>query len=43
VDLSAAADFNRILEALIVRVANAPQAPEWKPGSFFRRFTSSIN
>jgi Peptidase family M28 len=38
VDLEAAAQFNSILTALIKRVADAPQAPEWKPDSFFRRF-----
>lgn len=38
VDLEAAAQFNGILTALIERVADAEQAPEWKPGSFFRRF-----
>lgn len=38
VDLEAAAQFNNILTALVERVANAPQAPEWKPDSFFRRF-----
>jgi hypothetical protein len=38
VDLAAAAQFNGILEALLERVADAPQAPEWKPDSFFRRF-----
>jgi len=38
VDLAAAAQFNAILEALLVKVADAPQAPQWKPDSFFRRF-----
>jgi Zn-dependent M28 family amino/carboxypeptidase len=38
VDLEAAAQFNNILAALIERVADAAQAPEWKPDSFFRRF-----
>lgn len=38
VDLEAAARFNNILTALIERVADAGQSPEWKPGSFFRRF-----
>jgi Zn-dependent M28 family amino/carboxypeptidase len=40
VDLEGAARFNSILTALIERVANAPQAPEWKPDSFFRRFVA---
>lgn len=38
VDLAAAAQFNAILAGLLERVADAPQAPQWKPGSFFRRF-----
>jgi Zn-dependent M28 family amino/carboxypeptidase len=38
VDLAGAAQFNSILAALLERVADAPQAPEWKPNSFFRRF-----
>jgi Zn-dependent M28 family amino/carboxypeptidase len=38
VDMAAAARFNSILEALLERVADSPQAPQWKPGSFFRRF-----
>ena len=38
VDLAGAAQFNSILTALIERVADASQAPEWKPDSFFRRF-----
>jgi hypothetical protein len=41
VDLAAAAQFNGILTALLERVADAPQAPEWKPDSFFRRFVSA--
>jgi Zn-dependent M28 family amino/carboxypeptidase len=38
VDLEAAAQFNNILEQLVLRVADAPQRPEWKADSFFRRF-----
>jgi Zn-dependent M28 family amino/carboxypeptidase len=38
VDAAAAAQFNAILENLLVHVANTPQRPEWKPDSFFRRF-----
>jgi Zn-dependent M28 family amino/carboxypeptidase len=41
VDLVGAAQFNSILTALLERVADAPQAPEWKPDSFFRRFVTS--
>jgi Zn-dependent M28 family amino/carboxypeptidase len=39
VDLAAAAQFNAILEKLALRVADADHRPEWKPTSFFRRFT----
>ena len=38
VDLAAAAQFNSILQALLIRVADAPQAPQWKQESFFKRF-----
>jgi hypothetical protein len=38
VDTEAAAQFNAILAALLERIADAPQAPQWKPESFFRRF-----
>ena len=38
VDLNGAARFNVILQTLALRVANAPQRPQWKPDSFFRRF-----
>ncbi|HYA97687.1 MAG TPA: M28 family metallopeptidase [Methylomirabilota bacterium] len=38
VDAAAAAQFNAILEALALRVADAEKRPEWKQGSFFRRF-----
>jgi Zn-dependent M28 family amino/carboxypeptidase len=38
VDSAAAAQFNAILAALLERVADAPQSPQWKPDSFFRRF-----
>ena len=40
VDLAAAAQFNSILKALLVRVADAQQAPKWKPDSFFKRFAA---
>lgn len=40
VDLDAAARFDSLLAALIQRVADAPQTPEWKPDSFFRRFAT---
>jgi len=38
VDFAAAAQFDAILEKLILRVANADQRPAWKSDSFFRRF-----
>jgi hypothetical protein len=38
VDAAAAAQFNAILAALLERVADSTQAPQWKPDSFFRRF-----
>jgi hypothetical protein len=38
VDLVGASQFNAILTALLERVADAPEAPQWKPDSFFRRF-----
>jgi Zn-dependent M28 family amino/carboxypeptidase len=38
VDKEAAALFDRILMNLLERVADDPARPEWKPGSFFRRF-----
>jgi Zn-dependent M28 family amino/carboxypeptidase len=41
VDLAGAAQFNAILTALIERVADAHEAPEWKADSFFRRFSSA--
>jgi len=39
VDKAAAAQFDAILAALALRVANAAEAPSWKSGSFFRRFS----
>ena len=41
VDLAAAAQFDSLLTALVERVADSPQAPHWKPDSFFRRFVSA--
>jgi Zn-dependent M28 family amino/carboxypeptidase len=38
VDLDGATRFNVILQMLALRVADAPQRPQWKPDSFFRRF-----
>lgn len=33
-----AAQFNRYLEQLIRRIGDANSAPQWNPGSYFRRF-----
>ena len=38
VDLEVAAAFTHLLYDFTRDVANAPDAPKWKPGSFFRRF-----
>ncbi len=38
VDAAAAAQFNSILAALLEKVADSTQPPQWKPDSFFRRF-----
>jgi Peptidase family M28 len=38
IDYAAAAQFNAILEKLVLRIANAEQRPTWKADSFFRRF-----
>jgi hypothetical protein len=38
VDKAAAAQYNRVLFALLERVANDPERPRWREASFFRRF-----
>jgi Zn-dependent M28 family amino/carboxypeptidase len=38
VDKQAAADFDRFVASLVVRVANADARPAWKSTSFFRRY-----
>jgi Zn-dependent M28 family amino/carboxypeptidase len=38
VDKEGAARFNRILVDLLAEIANAPDRPRWKDGSFFKRF-----
>lgn len=43
VDLAAAAQFNSILKALALRVADTPQRPAWNLNSFFRRFVATAN
>jgi len=41
VDKEAAAQFNALLEALALRVADADARPSWKADSFFRRFAKN--
>ena len=38
VDLAAAAKFDRVIERLLIDVANGQEKPQWLPTSFFRRF-----
>jgi len=38
IDAAAAARFDRIILNLLQRVADAPERPQWKQDSFFRRF-----
>jgi Zn-dependent M28 family amino/carboxypeptidase len=38
VDLTAAAKFDRLMVALIERLANADQRPQWNSDSYFRKF-----
>jgi len=40
VDLGAAALYEQIVRELLINVANSDARPEWKPGSFFRRFAA---
>jgi Zn-dependent M28 family amino/carboxypeptidase len=41
VDLAAAATYEEVIRALTVAVADDPNRPAWKPGSFFRRYAVS--
>lgn len=41
VDLKAAATYEEIIRRLLVSVANEQARPEWKSGSFFRRYASA--
>lgn len=41
VDREGAGKFTRVLQDLLLRVANAPSRPEWKSDSFFRRFATT--
>jgi Zn-dependent M28 family amino/carboxypeptidase len=40
VDRAAAAKFDRVLLALLERVADAPGVPQWKPDSYFKVFAN---
>jgi len=42
IDRSAAADFTRLIGELCVRVANRDGRPQWKDGSFFKRFARPV-
>jgi Zn-dependent M28 family amino/carboxypeptidase len=41
VDLSAAAGYEEVIRGLMIKVADAPQRPEWKSNSFFRRYAKA--
>jgi hypothetical protein len=40
VDLEAAAKFNRVIMALLRRVADDATRPRWNDDSFFKRFAT---
>jgi Zn-dependent M28 family amino/carboxypeptidase len=40
VDLAAAGKYEDVMMALAFKVADAPQPPQWKSDSFFRRFVT---
>jgi Zn-dependent M28 family amino/carboxypeptidase len=41
VDLQAAALYEEIVRQLLIDTANAPERPQWKPDSFFRRYAKT--
>jgi Zn-dependent M28 family amino/carboxypeptidase len=41
VDLKAAAEFNSIMQAVMVNLADSQARPEWNKDSFFRRFAAA--
>jgi len=41
VDLAAAAQYEEIVRALLINIANDDLRPQWKPDSFFRRYAES--
>ena len=43
VDLHAAALYEEIVSRLLADTANAPERPQWKPDSFFKRYSENQN
>jgi Zn-dependent M28 family amino/carboxypeptidase len=43
VDLHAAALYEEIVRRLLADTANAPERPQWKPDSFFKRYSENPN
>ena len=43
VDLHAAALYEEIVSRLLADTANAPKRPQWKPDSFFKRYSENQN
>jgi len=43
VDLASAAQYEEVVRALTIMVADSSQRPQWKPDSFFRRYADSPN
>lgn len=41
VDKSAAAKYEEVLRGLVLKIADNPQRPQWKPDSFFRRYAKA--
>jgi Zn-dependent M28 family amino/carboxypeptidase len=41
VDLPSAGKYEEVIRQLMIKVANDPQRPQWKPDSFFRRFADA--
>jgi Zn-dependent M28 family amino/carboxypeptidase len=41
VDLNSAAQYEEVIRALMIDVADAAHRPEWKPDGFFRRFAEN--
>jgi Zn-dependent M28 family amino/carboxypeptidase len=41
VDLGSAGKYEDIVRQLMIRVANNPERPQWKPDSFFRRYAEA--